>query len=104
VLRELPLPEAPPLDVPAPEAPAPELAPAPEGALPELWMPLLLFVLMLEPLCDEPEGSLMLRDGVELLLRPAAVVSVPWSLLQPPNKAAAPTIANSFFILVNLPR
>jgi hypothetical protein len=71
--------------------------------LPAPCAPLLLLVFKVEPELCAPEGSLMLlpllRDEP---LRPAGVLvlSVPWSLLQPTNNAAAPTIANSFFIMI----
>lgn len=80
--------------------------------LPEPCTPLLLFVLRLEPeLEPEPDGSLMLLPRElddpldDIPDRDGAVPDVSlWSLpLQPTNNAAAPAIANSFFIIGYLP-
>jgi hypothetical protein len=78
-------------------------------------------VLRLEPELDDPDGSLMLLprldddpedppDDIPLPEEPDdpepddPLPPLPWSLpLQPTNNAAAPAIANSFFIMVNLP-
>lgn len=71
--------------------------------LPAPCAPLLLFEFKLFVELGAPDGSLMLLPLLRYEpLRPALepVVSVPWSLLQPTNNAAAPTIANSFFIIV----
>jgi hypothetical protein len=109
VLREpLLLPCEPLLELPAPDDPEElPLLLGDELELPELCTPLLLLVLLfkLDPLDDEPDGSLMLLPRVldeEVGVRPDEdVPAVPSSLpLQPTNNTAALAIANSFFIMV----
>ncbi|MDB6058643.1 MAG: hypothetical protein JWO95_2487 [Verrucomicrobiales bacterium] len=122
---DVPAPELPAPELPEPELPAPELPELPLllgelDELPEPCTPLLLFVLRLEPeLEPEPDGSLMLlpREPDDPLDEPPEDIPdpddpdpddplppLPWSLpLQPTNNAAAPAIANSFFIIGYLP-